>query len=622
MNLKRIILSAAIAVQLAAGALAQTQIALPKVSDRQRFVDTVDDLASIAGLRDGDLVTVKELGATYVYDSGSSATVANYSVIDGPSSSGRFLRHAGFLVAEYGGAPQWRSESSTFSGWGTSIGSDHAPFNQIRLRVRSWDASVTNIAVRVKAGGPKGPTLASVTTALAEDANDYQTFTLNQTVDADCLLWVEYSSDGHMGYYAGAADRWAEGNAQTRYTTAGSTSAVPTTTGSTNAPLWYELRNSDPAYPPMTSYDKRRIRLASGRALPRLDLRSNYIGVAGRNLEIFRRGIVDSADPYRFDWDWYGDIVGEQFRRRFIMPAPSAGNYEGVVTLRDDEGRYVAASTALANIVAAGSSPVSNINVLAVGDSLTANGTYVTELERMITGTGGTPAGLTLSNVTFVGSQGTPPASHEGQSGQSLQWFAQNESSPFVYSGVLDIDQYATDNSISSIDCVVILLTWNAWTNITYTEPDQFSTYEGYMQELIDAFQAHNASIKIVLVGLPLPNPDGQADDYGYSGSGSATGYASANGLRRLAFGYNLMLQNLANDYRTSHTATAGLDVFYVDSAARFDLEYNAVTQTVAVNERNAATETIGANGVHPDTEGYYQIADVVLGAINAALLQ
>lgn len=30
------------------------------------------------------------------------------------------------------------------------------------------------------------------------------------------------------------------------------------------------------------------------------------------------------------------------------------------------------------------------------------------------------------------------------------------------------------------------------------------------------------------------------------------------------------------------------------------------------VNSRSAKTEKVGTNGVHPSTEGYYQIADVV----------
>ena len=46
--------------------------------------------------------------------------------------------------------------------------------------------------------------------------------------------------------------------------------------------------------------------------------------------------------------------------------------------------------------------------------------------------------------------------------------------------------------------------------------------------------------------------------------------------------------------------------------SAEFDTEYNMPYSETNVNTRSTVKEKRGTNGVHPSTEGYYQIADTV----------
>ena len=60
--------------------------------------------------------------------------------------------------------------------------------------------------------------------------------------------------------------------------------------------------------------------------------------------------------------------------------------------------------------------------------------------------------------------------------------------------------------------------------------------------------------------------------------------------------------------------------VEYVDIASQFDSENNMPYAETKVNTRSSLTERRGTNGVHPSTDGYMQIADVVYRNIIANL--
>lgn len=133
-------------------------------------------------------------------------------------------------------------------------------------------------------------------------------------------------------------------------------------------------------------------------------------GVIGDMLQIFDRGVTISQEPYRFYNDWACG-QGKIYQRYLeITPALVNGTVPTGLTIKhmliDDH--YNKSEQKTASFVIAdrpSSSPSSNINVLCVGASTTANGEWASELKRRLTGTrdSGTPAADGLTNINFVG---------------------------------------------------------------------------------------------------------------------------------------------------------------------------------------------------------------------------
>ena len=68
--------------------------------------------------------------------------------------------------------------------------------------------------------------------------------------------------------------------------------------------------------------------------------------------------------------------------------------------VRDDNGKPLLAQKCTLQTVASPISPASQTNVVCIGASTTANGTWPAEFYRRLTGTGGTPEGDGLQNIT------------------------------------------------------------------------------------------------------------------------------------------------------------------------------------------------------------------------------
>ena len=59
----------------------------------------------------------------------------------------------------------------------------------------------------------------------------------------------------------------------------------------------------------------------------------------------------------------------------------------------------------------------------------------------------------------------------------------------------------------------------------------------------------------------------------------------------------------------------------YCDVLSQFDLMYNMQYSNVAANKRNATTVKQGADNVHPASEGYLQLADIIYSPFHQNVL-
>lgn len=125
--------------------------------------------------------------------------------------------------------------------------------------------------------------------------------------------------------------------------------------------------------------------------------------------------------------------------------------------------------------------------------------------------------------------------------------------------------------------------------------------------QLLRAIHEDFPNAKIICMGIQVSSITGGAgSNYGAKG-----GYSDTWGTAFYAFDYNKSLEALV----TEDTELAEY-CYYVDTKGQFDTRYSMPYAEVAVNTRSTATEMRGTNGVHPSTNGYYQIGDAFYRAL------
>ena len=141
---------------------------------------------------------------------------------------------------------------------------------------------------------------------------------------------------------------------------------------------------------------------------PGLYLPSHIYGKVGEPMQLFKRGIIRSYNPYNFSHSFVGTgIVPKDYERYFEITPESAGTKNLQYSIHNNEYEKSQEKNTTLHSVSSVSSPVSQKNVLCLGSSTTTGGEWAGELKRRLTGSGGTPAGLGLSNLVFCGRQNT-----------------------------------------------------------------------------------------------------------------------------------------------------------------------------------------------------------------------
>ncbi len=168
---------------------------------------------------------------------------------------------------------------------------------------------------------------------------------------------------------------------------------------------------------------------------------------------------------------------------------------------------------------------------------------------------------------------------------------------PFVYNGAIDFAAYCNDIGVDTIDKVFILLGWNSAGALDVLKADA----KTFLGKLI----TFNPAIKITLVGVQIPSLDGCANNYGATGI-----WANYHKLQEFVFELDKINLELSNEYPNN--------VDSINLSGQFDTEYSCITDDMSVNSRCKETIKIQTNGLHPNSNGYYQIADAVYRKIHA----
>ena len=142
---------------------------------------------------------------------------------------------------------------------------------------------------------------------------------------------------------------------------------------------------------------------------PRIILPDEVTAVVGDKLQLFTRGIIEAQDPYYLPYNQISS-VGSSYPRYYEYTPVLADVGTKTFTMEVKDSGYTTLTTDNMNVVVVNptGAPTSNKNILCVGDSLTTGGTWPAEFYRRLTQSGGTPAGLAYSNITFIGDNPMP----------------------------------------------------------------------------------------------------------------------------------------------------------------------------------------------------------------------
>ena len=152
----------------------------------------------------------------------------------------------------------------------------------------------------------------------------------------------------------------------------------------------------------------------------RVILAKEYNLVVGDTFQLYYRSIIESPNPYGYSILAVCE-KGKNFPRYFELTPEEEGEYKLTISLYDSALNVVGSGETILK-VSAPKEPSKPVNVLCLGDSLTANGKWVNEVNRRICHNGGVPAGHGFKNVNFIGTckKLDPAVGSEGYGG--WQW--------------------------------------------------------------------------------------------------------------------------------------------------------------------------------------------------------
>ncbi len=337
--------------------------------------------------------------------------------------------------------------------------------------------------------------------------------------------------------------------------------------------------------------------------------------VPGSELNIYFDNVVLAPDSksFLFDVDC-GKGRQDQARWRFTPGDKDVGSFPLTIKVLDHDSKTLAEASTTVFVSSTDAGKGGNLSIMMVGDSLTDASVYPQELNKLLKSEGN-------PTVTFIGSHiggGNPPkdsaACHEGRGGWTWatycsKWTESGEEAPYRKKSpflalkdgkpVLDFKAYCdTYNAGKAPDCITIFLGVNDTFNSNDTNIDAVidKMFES-ADTLIGEFKRVGPDTKI---GLALaPPPAATQDAFGENYRCGQTRWQYRKNQHRLV---ERMLAKFSGKENEK--------LFIIPVYVNLDCVNNYPQKEEPVNARNPKKTNRNCNGVHPSTEGYYQIAD------------
>lgn len=329
-------------------------------------------------------------------------------------------------------------------------------------------------------------------------------------------------------------------------------------------------------------------------------LPSDLYCAVGRTIELYNNQVCLQANKYHFAWSC---TVGKALSRKFSITGTEnlIGDYTLSLSILDDNLKVVWSGNTNLHIVSNVLS--NNYSICPIGDSLTNIKAWLPEVVN-----------LSDDKINYVGSYTTTlkdadgnskAIGHEGRSGFSAKNYIDGaiynyggETAPNVFwDGTrFNWNHYKAQTGLNP-NCVQIFLGTNGMSNDN-------TTNAGYIKQMVDYIRQDDSEIPIFIV-----NTIYRGTQNGIGVQQSNDGYASAVGVYKYSEDKKVMdlMQKLDTLFAEGYT-----NVFMINLALTHDSEYNFGAVETSVNPRAVQKEFMPIESIHPQAQGYYQMADVM----------
>lgn len=317
----------------------------------------------------------------------------------------------------------------------------------------------------------------------------------------------------------------------------------------------------------------------------------------GRTIELYNNQVCLNAEKYHMQWNC---TIGKALDRKFSVEGTTnlIGEYPLTLSVVDDNLDLVWVGSTKIKVVPASTE---SFSICCIGDSLTNNKAWLAELKAL------------NSNINLVGTKGVADRKHEGRSGFSAESYLKGTNYTFENEGIhpfwdgerFNWNYYVT-NSLGGVspNAVQIFLGTN---KIALDATENTAN----IKQIVDYIRQDDASVPIFVVNtLYRSNQNGiggQTNTDGYNSSKGAFKYEEDIKVMNLMVGLNEALGNYAN-------------VYFVPVATCHDSANNYGKVEVAVNPRATDKEYVPVESVHPQEQGYLQMADIMFSSYSAHL--
>lgn len=529
---------------------------------------------------------------------------------------------------------QYNDRSSTFSAWAAPCGTIASSFDTVRIPIASNSGTtpLTKARLIIRDTNSSGAILAESSLTFDEltvSNVSMLLFPLSNTVSGGTAVWLEILTDGKISFFSPAAGTIASPTA--RYMTNGAVQGGQTWTNSgTQLSLFATFLKSVPVIPAVSGnsgVQATTTALATNNAPTFVVPRQLYVIPTWNTNELsfyWRQFVLPPQVPLRdddlisYNYSSGGNptVVQDAGRFYFTGGTVSTGN---TLTLTANYGaKQVARATTSLNLVVNSNGTGVTRKVLVIGDSISDmalagdRARWMAEFIRLFAADVMAITQIGVKNASKNDSTAVARTVRgEGRSGWTVNQFATDATSPFVFSSAFNFATYLSTNSItmSTSDWVLFFLGTNDIAS-ALSDNEARGIALGAVAQLRTMITSIRAAVSGVRIGIcTIPVGCSSQDAFGASYGGGQT----RDRFRRNAVIWNQVMLEQFDDL-----GSVALNQYLIPLGNAIDPESGYPTTSTAINARDLATYNKYSDAVHPDPSGNWQIADAVATFIKA----